>query len=109
MLQELFDKLSFEDRVSLYRIKLRDRQEDLDLEAWDEYCRLVKECPLSAEQIVSIAGKKDSTEEVEAIRGMLDCVWGYCKDQYLVKTIYRLSSQYGAHLYYRCVNYLPQK
>ena len=107
VLKELFDKLSFEDRVSPYRIKLRERQEDLDLEAWDEYCRLVKSCPFSAEQIVSISDKEESTEIVEAIRGMLDYVWGYCKDQYLVKTIYGLSSQYRAHRYYRCVNYLP--
>lgn len=108
VLQELFDMLSFEEHVLPYAIKLRERQADLDLEAWGEYCNLVRSCPLSAEQIVSISEKKNSTEELEAIRGTLDYVWENCKKQYLIKTFYGLNSRYKAHRYYRCVNYLPQ-
>ena len=107
VLQELLNNLSFEDRISPYRNKLRIRQEEQDLSAWDEYCELVIKSELSAEQIISISGKKNISDELEAIRGTLDHVWHYCKEQNLIITLYGLSSQYRAHRYYRCVNYLP--
>ena len=85
------------------------RREEEDLEIWAEYCGLVNSTLLSAEQIISISNKKDNyqTDSISQIRSTLDMIWDYCKELFLTKTEFGLSSQYSAHDYYRCVNHLP--
>ena len=110
VLKELFDLLSFEDRVSPYRLGFKERQEEIDIETWNQYCKLVKETPFSAEQIVSLSDKPRElvTEDIYEIRYTLDMIWSYCRELSLVKTISGLSGQYKAKRIYRCVNYLPK-
>ena len=106
-LKEILDKLEFEGRM---RADLfRTNQEELDMQAWKEFCDLVKTTPLSAEQIVSLikpGNKKNLPDDLEAIQGVLEMVYGYCEDLHLVGSINSVSSKNGGTPIYRCVNYL---
>lgn len=109
-LQELVDKLTFEDRISIGTFT--KRQEEKDLEQWNAYCNLVKATPLSAEQIVSLikseSHKDELPEDIEAIQGTLEMVYGYCEDLGLVKNIasFNTKKEAGVTPIYRCVNFL---
>lgn len=106
-LNEILDKLAFEDRM---RADLfRTNQEELDVQAWKEYCDLVKTTPLSAEQIVSLIkpeNKKNLPDDLEAIQGVLEMVYEYCEELHLVGSLNSASSKNGGTSIYRCVNYL---
>lgn len=106
-LQELVDKLAFEERMPAYKFAIH--QEEIDMEKWNEYCELVRSIPLSAEQIVGLINpktKKNIPEDLRLIRDILKMVYGYCKKLGLVKYIEGINSNKGATDIYRCVNYL---
>lgn len=109
LLNEIMDKLAFEDRISIYQFV--SRQEERDMEQWEAYCDLVNSCSLSAEQIVGLIadGKNVDlplTDALKAIRKTLKMVYDYCRDMRLFSVLYGLSSQFKAAAIYRCVNYL---
>ena len=103
----LFLKLAFEDRM---RADLfTTSQEEQDMKAWKEYCKLVKNTALSAEQIVSLIkpeNKKNLPDDLEAIQGVLEMVYEYCEELRLIGSIYSVYSKHGGSSIYRCVNYL---
>lgn len=111
LLQEIVDKLPFEDKVSAD--VFRKRQEEKDMDQWDEYCQLVSDCPLTSEQIVGLISKRKFkgvhlTAELDAISGTLSMVYKYCKKMNLITILYGLSSQYYPASIYRCVDYLEK-
>lgn len=87
---------------------IESRQEEKDMQLWNEFCDIVKRISLSAEQIVSLSNKHNLTEDIRKIHITLNMVWSHCKDLYLVKTQFGKSSQYSPQNYYRCINYLPE-
>lgn len=108
VLEELFDKLEFEDRISVYTFT--ERLEKIDMNRWNEYCDLVKKVTFSAELIVSLSQKPSNVlpKNLLEIHKTLNMVWEHCKEMFLVKTKFGLSSQYFPNGYYRCVKYLPK-
>ena len=107
-LKELFEKLSFDDRMSVD--VFRSRQEEIDLQKWRSYCDLVKETPLSAEQIVSLINpenKKEIPSDLEEIQAVLEMVYEYCEEFKIVKAINGIHSSKDKTKIYRCVNFLP--
>lgn len=111
-LQELVDRLTFEDRMSVYTF--RESREEIDFKQWAEYCKLVKETPLSAEQIVSLIkpGNRmaDLPGELVQIQAVLELVLDYCDKFGLVRSIEGSSTikKSGATSIFRCVNFLEQ-
>ncbi|MBO5621620.1 MAG: RES domain-containing protein [Butyrivibrio sp.] len=109
ILNDMVDLIRDDRTVSKYRYILRP--EDEDLEMWESYCRLVKECPLSAEQIVSLDEKDSSSlpDEINYILSTLYMVVYHAKKMKMVKPLYGISSRYKPADIYRCVNYLDSK
>lgn len=109
ILNDMVDLIKEDRTVSKYRYILRP--EDEDLEMWNKYCRLVKESPLSAEQIVSLDGKDSSRlpDEINYILNTLYMVVYHAKKMRMIRLLYGISSRYKPEDIYRCVNYLDRK
>lgn len=107
-LKELLDKLVFEDRMR--KSYFFESQEQIDLMAWTEYCNLVRNTALSAEQIVGLISndnEKKIPEKLKNIQAILNMIYEYCKDLDLAEILDGINNKNGGTAIYRCVNFLP--
>lgn len=94
LLKELFDILSFDIRVSID--EFRERREELDMRAWNEFCDLVNNrSELSVEQIVSLSSTANAPKDLKRMANVIKMVLQHARklDAYDIihtgRTIYR--------------------
>ncbi|MGN0331456.1 MAG: HEPN-associated N-terminal domain-containing protein [Lachnospiraceae bacterium] len=85
LLLELMDRLTFEDRISAEQFITR--QEEQDMQEWNQYCELVKKSKLSAEQIITESDRERATPVIKEIRSCLDKIYSYIRELNLTDTV----------------------
>lgn len=85
VLLEIVNMLRFEDRIAV--TEWQTTQEEQDMQQWNDFCKLVKDSQLSAEQIVTECGRDRASDNLKAMKACMDKIYAYLMELHLVTWI----------------------